>query len=375
MRGCASAKGLRYARGAFSAKRLEKRLPLLRQPWQLRPLLHTLFARVFHTHLDKPHLSTHSTHAYAMLLYLRAAAGRPAPRVALARRAFSTSPRALTSAPAPLKDVYDIVVVGAGVVGASFAARAANHPVLAGASIAVIEPRPSPPLASLRGSTSAAPPPPDLRVFALTPASRRALEAAGAWNAIESFRAPSFDAMQVWDALGGGHIRFSSSDVEAPPSVSTDGAPRPAAPPLGYIAENGVLQSALWEVLQAQAAAGKLDLVCPGGVRAVALPDSEGDWLGPPGAGAGAGASGVAGNLASITLEDGRVIKARLVVGADGAASKVRSSAGIGTWGWDYDQRGVVATVRLEGGAGRTAWQRFLPNGPVAVLPVSVERV
>jgi ubiquinone biosynthesis monooxygenase Coq6 len=58
-----------------------------------------------------------------------------------------------------------------------------------------------------------------------------------------------------------------------------------------------------------------------------------------------------------------------LVVAADGAQSRVRQAAAIGTWGWDYDQRGLVTTVRTDR-MHSTAWQRFLPNGPVALLPL-----
>ena len=76
-----------------------------------------------------------------------------------------------------------------------------------------------------------------------------------------------------------------------------------------------------------------------------------------------------------VQLSSGRKLSARLLVGADGANSPVRAFAGIQSRGWDYDRHGVVATVNLEGsgwgGEGfKTAYQRFLPTGSVAMLPL-----
>ncbi|KAJ3093057.1 putative ubiquinone biosynthesis monooxygenase [Quaeritorhiza haematococci] len=72
-----------------------------------------------------------------------------------------------------------------------------------------------------------------------------------------------------------------------------------------------------------------------------------------------------------VTLQDGQTIKARVLVGADGFNSKVREFAKIESIGWDYNQRGIVATVRLdETVPNDTAWQRFLPTGPIALLPL-----
>lgn len=75
-----------------------------------------------------------------------------------------------------------------------------------------------------------------------------------------------------------------------------------------------------------------------------------------------------------VRLKGGRSLAARLLVGADGANSPVRAFAGIGSRGWDYDRMGVVATLQMEGegwgGEGKIAYQRFLPTGPVAMLPL-----
>lgn len=72
-----------------------------------------------------------------------------------------------------------------------------------------------------------------------------------------------------------------------------------------------------------------------------------------------------------VTVSSGRKLAARLLVGADGANSPVRTFAGIETRGWDYGRHGVVATLRIEDVEQRKqAYQRFLPTGPVALLPV-----
>ena len=76
---------------------------------------------------------------------------------------------------------------------------------------------------------------------------------------------------------------------------------------------------------------------------------------------------------ASLTLADGRVLQVGLVVGADGARSQVRELAGIESRSEAYDQHAVVATVRAEHGNRSTAWQRFMRDGPLALLPLETD--
>ena len=73
-----------------------------------------------------------------------------------------------------------------------------------------------------------------------------------------------------------------------------------------------------------------------------------------------------------VQLSSHRSLFARLLVGADGLNSPVRTFAGIPTRGWDYARHGVVATLHLDGIAKEdsTAYQRFLPSGPIAMLPL-----
>lgn len=213
----------------------------------------------------------------------------------------------------------DVVIIGGGLVGATFA-------VLLGDSalrVAVVEPVP-PQRDWPEDST-------DLRVSALTAASQRILEALGLWPAMAALGVSPFQEMRVWDAGGSGEIHFDCADI---------GERR-----LGHIVENRVIQRVLFERLQSLA---NVRIFCPAAL----------DRLASNGAGIG------------VVLSDGTSIRARLVVAADGAASKARALAGIEVRGWSYDQKAVVATVATERSHQATAWQRFLPDGPLAFLPL-----
>ncbi len=215
---------------------------------------------------------------------------------------------------------FDLVVVGGGMVGAAFALACAGK----GYAIALLEaraPRRTRPAGEL-----------DLRVSAVSRASQRVLERLGAWGRISALGASPYREMRVWDALGGGQIHFDAADL--------------GEPDLGHIVENRVIQLALWERLEGLS---DLALICPAAIAAMrATPRGR-----------------------VLTLADGRRLRARLLVGADGRDSQVRTLAGIETRGWDYDQRAIVATVRPAAWHQETAWQRFLPTGPLALLPLA----
>jgi len=225
----------------------------------------------------------------------------------------------------------DVVVVGGGMVGGLLAAA------LAPLSVIVIdnaEPKPFEP-----GSTPAY----DLRVSALSIASRRMLEAVGAWGAIEARRVCPYRDLSVWDGEVGGRTDFHARDV----GVSE----------LGYIVENRVIQLALWDQLQKLS---NVTCYCP-----ATLKNIETDGLG-----------------VSVKLDDanhltGSIhpkiparIRARLVVGADGAASAVRQQAGIALNSTRYDQHALVANVTTALPQQQITWQRFVPSGPQAMLPL-----
>lgn len=221
---------------------------------------------------------------------------------------------------------FDVVVVGGGMVGAALACLLAEH--AEGLSLAVLEAREPPPFdpAGPLGN----------RVSAIARGSMRILGACGVWEDIAARRISPYREMRVWDAaaepFGPGSLHFDSAEL--------------GEPDLGAIVENGLIQWSLAERLRS-------------------LPGVS--WMAP------ARLAGLepGGELTGLELEDGRRLRARLVVGADGAGSTSRALAGIETGGWDYAQRAVVATVRCADDHRETAWQRFLPTGPLAFLPLA----
>lgn len=226
------------------------------------------------------------------------------------------------------KPDFDVVIVGSGMVGTCLAALLAREDALAGWRIALVDPAPArPPDAGTL----------DLRVSALSRASERILDAAQAWDAIAPHAAP-YEQMVVWDASSapGGRdtLRFSAAET--------------AEPNLGHIVENLRVQ---WSLHESPLLRDVTEVRSR--LQALELTD----------------------DAARLTLEDGRRLSCRLVVGADGGQSVARELAGIRRSGYSYDQSAVVAHLQPEQPHHRTAWQRFLPSGPVALLPLADGRV
>ncbi|HEV2332502.1 MAG TPA: UbiH/UbiF/VisC/COQ6 family ubiquinone biosynthesis hydroxylase [Gammaproteobacteria bacterium] len=219
---------------------------------------------------------------------------------------------------------FDVVIVGGGVVGAALACALKDSSL----SIALLDTQPA---AAFDPKAEV-----DLRVFALSRASRRILESVGAWEAIAAARVSPYREMHVWDARGEGSIHFDSAEL--------------GEPELGYIVENRLLQHALWAELEDRP---QVTLLAPAQPEALSITDEA----------------------VTLGVSGGRRLKARLVVAADGAGSKTRAMAGIETEDAPYGQRAVVAHVQTELPHRETAWQRFLPTGPLAFLPLKDGRV
>lgn len=210
-----------------------------------------------------------------------------------------------------------MAVVGAGMVGATLACALAK----AGLRVAVIEASdPLPPLGEDW----------ELRVSAISRASESILRAIDVWDALPLARAGVFREMRVWDATGSGSVHFDCAEI------GTDA--------LGHIVENGVIQRGLDARMESL---DMLELLRPEVVEDL-LVEEDG---------------------ATLRLANSR-LQARLVVAADGSRSRLRELAGIACDGGDYGQQAVVATVRAERWHQETAWQRFLPDGPLAFLPL-----
>jgi ubiquinone biosynthesis UbiH/UbiF/VisC/COQ6 family hydroxylase len=174
----------------------------------------------------------------------------------------------------------------------------------------------------------------DLRVFALSRASERLLQHCGIWDSLPRGRLSAYQRMHVWDASGPVHgrgsLQFDCADI--------------GEPNLGTIADASVLQ---WQAVQTASALGAVRLEA----QLAAIVRGE--------------------EAIGAVLADGRELRAKLIIGADGTGSKTRELLNIGTAGHVYHQDALVAHIRTEKPHDETAWQRFLPGGPLALLPLS----
>ncbi|MFC5438918.1 UbiH/UbiF/VisC/COQ6 family ubiquinone biosynthesis hydroxylase [Rhodanobacter ginsenosidimutans] len=213
----------------------------------------------------------------------------------------------------------DVAVVGGGMVGAATALALAR----AGFDTVLLEARAPSPWQSQDEV--------DLRVVGLAPSSIALLDDLGVWPSIRDARASAYAHMHVWDAASGAAIDFDAA---------AEGRRE-----LGFIVENNLVQWALWQALEA---AGVRRL-CPSAVHGFEAREDH----------------------VRLQLDNGETLSAALLVAADGSSSPLRQLAGIGTRGRDYAQRAVVAHVHTERPHESTAWQRFLPDGPLALLPLA----
>lgn len=214
---------------------------------------------------------------------------------------------------------FDVVIVGGGMVGSAVACSLGNSSL----KVAVIE--------STLPQAFSAEQAHDLRVSALSIASKNILATVGAWEGIVARRFCPFKRMRVWETAG--DTEFCSDDINYPE--------------LGYIVENRITQLALLDRLQEF---DNIELICPSTITKINYSVGEDSLL---------------------ELEDGRQLSSKVLVAADGGQSRVRQIVGLGVTSWDYKQHALVIYIETAYEQQDITWQRFLPSGPQAFLPLT----
>lgn len=227
----------------------------------------------------------------------------------------------------------DVIIAGAGMAGATLGLSLAR----AGLTPLLIDPV---------AFDSQLQPTFDGRASAIAYAAFRQWRALGLGEAMEP-HAQRIEQILVTDATTPGaasgaplpfYLRFDSGEI----------ADRSEGEPLGYLLENRRTRAALAAAVEH---AG-IEVLAPARVVKATF----------------------GARAAEVTLADGRVLAAPLVVGAEGRGSVIREAAGIGAIGWPYAQTGVVATVRMARPHEGVAHEYFLPGGPFAILPLTENR-
>ncbi len=221
----------------------------------------------------------------------------------------------------------DILIAGSGLAG--LAAAAALRERAPSLRVVVIDAAGAPPEPDAEG--------PGLRVSAIAPASSALFERVGAWQRMPETHVVPFASMRVWDAgtdCGDG-ILFHAADY--------------GRTALGHIADNAMLRHCLYEGLAHDRGVSFV----AASIRDVSAGERE----------------------VSVATDDGDAYRARLLVGADGRGSTVRELSGLSMERWSHDQLAVVAHLEAAREHDGCALQRFLPEGPLALLPLPDGRV
>ncbi|AAZ26975.1 FAD-dependent oxidoreductase [Colwellia psychrerythraea] len=216
---------------------------------------------------------------------------------------------------------FDCVVIGGGMVGAASALTLAQL----GLKVALVE--------KFTPQAFSAEQPLDLRVSAISLASQNLLNQVGAWQQVKQWRSCPYKRLGVWE-YESAYTEFNADDIEQSH--------------LGHIVENRLIQLALWQQVTAMS---NIHTYCPESLLSLNQDDDSGN------------------NRATLTLTNS-VVTAKLVIGADGAQSKVRQMSAIGMTGWDYQQSAMLINVETSMCQQDITWQKFSPTGPVAFLPL-----
>lgn len=215
---------------------------------------------------------------------------------------------------------YDIIVVGAGLAGASFAAALGGSRY----SIALVESR-----------APQRPPGWDARIYSVNPAGVGFLSDLGIWGRLDPQRICPIHEMEIYGDRGG---RLNFSAYEACVDV------------LAQVVEASAMQCELWETVKRLP---NVELLCPAQPEALELTADK----------------------AVLSLSDGRMLEGRLIVGADGAQSWLRAAAGLEAELKPYGDSGVVANFRTAKAHRNTAFQWFREDGVLAYLPLPEQQI
>lgn len=225
------------------------------------------------------------------------------------------------------KSFYDIIIAGGGMVGTTLACTLGMKFKLRDKKILLLEGSKENNWQLTEKYSN--------RVVALNPSTQKLLESIGAWEHIESARYGSVKKMQVWDALSEAMITFDNDNL---------------IEHVAYIVENDLLLSAVDKIVKEMP---NVTVLHEAKIKDYNLASNAGDKT-------------------EVILNNDQMYRCSLLLGADGANSKVREKMGVHYLKWDYNQFGVVATLNLsEAGDNIVAWQRFLPSGPIALLPLN----
>ncbi len=218
-----------------------------------------------------------------------------------------------------ITEQYDVIIVGGGMVGLTLSCLLAENDI----KVALIEAQQPVDLNACA--------PYELRVSAISKSTQQVFKHIAAWQGMLNRRVCAYQQMHVWDATGEGSIHFDAAEM--------------GLDSIGHIIENRVIQFALYEQCVKLTS---LKLFCPQQLSEIKITDTGSE----------------------IYLADGNQLSTRLLVGADGAHSKVRDAANISVNKSAYKQKAIVAVVKSSLHHKDTAWQRFLPSGPLAFLPL-----
>ncbi|XP_056282286.1 ubiquinone biosynthesis monooxygenase COQ6, mitochondrial [Pseudoliparis swirei] len=231
-------------------------------------------------------------------------------------------------------EVYDIIISGGGMVGSAMACALGMDPNLVGKKILLLE-------AGNKNVMDKVPDTYSTRVSSISPGSATLLSGIGVWEHITKMRCKPYKRMQVWDACSDVLITFDKEDHEDE---------------MAYIVENDIVVAALTKQLDGLSDNVRVKYRSRVVKYTWPKPHLAADsipWV-------------------KVTLASGQSVETKLLIGADGSNSMVRQELGIPTVKWDYDQSAVVAVLHLsEPTVNNVAWQRFLPSGPIAMLPLS----